>query len=77
MITTPTPRLNIAQAGELLGQLIRPNGRAFTGRGIRNWCKFRRLPHLKLGRSISFDPDELRQWVESQKSHRQPQPLKF
>ena len=77
MTTTPTPRLNIAQAAVLLGQLIRPDRKAFDARTLRDWCRFRRLPHLKLGRSISFDPDELRQWVDSQKSHRQPQPLKF
>ncbi len=70
-------RLSPAEAGELLGQIIRPDGKAFTPQAIRNWCKYRRLPHLKLGRCVSFDPDELRRWVESQKCHKQPQPLKF
>ena len=70
-------RITASQAGELLGRLIRPDGKAFDARTLRDWCRYRRLPHLKLGRSVSFDADELRRWVDSQKRNKQPQPLKF
>lgn len=70
-------RLSVAEAGALLGQLVRAGGEPFDPRTVRNWCRSRRLPYLKIGRSVSFDAEELRSWAESQKRNRQPQPLKF
>ena len=32
---------------------------------LRKWVSCRRVPHVKLGRAVRFDTDELERWIES------------
>ena len=32
---------------------------------LRRWVSERRIPHLKLGRAVRFDPQELDRWIRS------------
>lgn len=62
--TTPSPqRVNKAAVAEILGREYRPDGRPFTCRAVNNWMRFASLPHFKLGREVSFDPEAVRRWA--------------
>ncbi len=33
--------------------------------GIYHWVSQRKIPYLKIGRNIRFDPEAIKQWLES------------
>ena len=51
----PPPLLDITALAELLG--VQP-------RHIRRLVAERRIPIIKWGRLIRFDPDEIRRWID-------------
>jgi len=34
---------------------------------IYDWCAFGKMPHIKLGKFIRFDPKEIAEWVQKKK----------
>ena len=49
--------LSYSQAAEILG---------IHAGTLRRWVANVRIPHLKIGRTVRFDHDELTQWIRSQ-----------
>ncbi len=35
--------------------------------GVRHLIRLRRIPIIKIGRRIYFDPDDIREWIEGKK----------
>lgn len=50
--------LNKKQLAEYLGL------KAYT---IDSWVSQRRIPYIKLGKCVRFDPDEIEEWLQRQK----------
>ncbi len=68
-----TPRLTKAEAAGFLAPLVGTD--SLSEVTLDRWRRERQLPYLKLAGRVTFDPEELRQWVESKKQNRQPQPI--
>lgn len=43
-----------------------------TPRHIQSLVSERRIPHVKVGRFVRFDPDELKSWLEGHKVPAEP-----
>ena len=71
--TTATSRLTKAQAAVFLAPIV--GVECVSESTLDRWRRFKAMPYLRLGGRITFDPSELRQWVESQKRNKQPAPL--
>jgi len=52
--------LNLSETAEILG-LKRPT--------LYNWVNERRIPFVKVGRLVKFDPKDLREFIEKHKKH--------
>lgn len=70
---TKTSRLTKAEAAVFLAPLVGTD--SLSEATLDRWRRERQLPYLKLAGRVTFDPEELRQWVESKKQNRQTQPL--
>lgn len=35
--------------------------------GIYTWVSFKKIPYIKIGRTIRFDSEEIKQWLEARK----------
>lgn len=51
----PRGLVNVDTAAELLGVQVST---------LYAWCEQERVPHVRLGRALRFDPDVLRRWIE-------------
>lgn len=52
--------LNLSETAEILG-IKRPT--------LYNWVNERRIPFVKVGRLVKFDPKDLREFIEKHKKH--------
>jgi excisionase family DNA binding protein len=34
---------------------------------LRRWVATHRIPHLRVGRTVRFDPTDVRRWIEARK----------
>lgn len=64
MTSQPQPDrpLSRKDVAELLGRMLRADGRPLTVRSVHNWIR-RGLPRVKIGGVVSFREDEVRRWV--------------
>lgn len=53
--SVPAPLMNIDQVAERLGTSVRH---------IRRLVHERRIPHVKVGRLVRFDPHEIELWLD-------------
>lgn len=60
----PDRPLSRKDVAELLGRLLRPDGRPLTVRSVHNWIR-RGLPRVKIGGVVTFREDEVRKWVNA------------
>ncbi len=57
----PTPLLTVIDVAEWLRR---------NPTTIRKWVCYKRIPYLKVGRSVCFDRADIERWLEIQNPHR-------
>jgi excisionase family DNA binding protein len=57
------------------GDLITPSelakGLKVSRAAVSQWCKRGELPFIQLGKSIRFEPDSIREWLQAKRRGRQ------
>lgn len=71
-----TPHANDFGKTKMLDELIRPDQLAKTlgvAQGtIYLWVKQGKIPHFKLGKSVRFDPADIKKWLKENKQEKRP-----
>jgi hypothetical protein len=64
MTQSPATRLTKTEAARFLGKLLRGDeAKPFTAQAMNKWMRERRMPHLKFGRQVTFEPEKLEEWA--------------